>query len=180
MIPGSGSSPGGGHGNPLQCSLFLFSFFLKLINFLVLVFNWRVIALQNFVVFCQTSTWIRITWTEEPGGLQAHGVTSSRTQLNWLSRHAPHAWYFRVLPPRELGLSFKEKIQVFVFVFFFKGFILKQFQTYRNISRLVHRNCAYSHKSPIQVSSRTSFMASCPGFHVPFTCQASVVSSSLQ
>ena len=39
--------------------LFLFLFFLLLINFL----NWRIIALQNFAAFCQTSTWISYRYT---------------------------------------------------------------------------------------------------------------------
>ena len=30
--------------------------------FLIYFFNWKIIALQNFVVFCQTSTWISHKW----------------------------------------------------------------------------------------------------------------------
>ena len=65
-------------------------------------FYWRIIALQNFVVFCQTSTWIshrytyipekataphsstlawKIPWTEEPGRLQCMG--SRRVRHDW-------------------------------------------------------------------------------------------------
>ena len=40
-----GNSPEGPHSRPSGC------FFLSF-------FNWRIIALQNFVVFCQTWTWI--------------------------------------------------------------------------------------------------------------------------
>ena len=39
---------------------------LKLFNFYSFLFNffyWRIIALQNFVVFCQTSTWINHKYT---------------------------------------------------------------------------------------------------------------------
>ena len=38
--------------------LFIFSFFWS-----TLFFNWRIVALQNFVVFCQTSTWISHRYT---------------------------------------------------------------------------------------------------------------------
>ena len=43
-----------------KCFFFLTSF-LK-----ILFFNWRIIALQNFVVFCQTSTWISHRYTYIP------------------------------------------------------------------------------------------------------------------
>ena len=36
-------------------------FFLKIL----FIFNWRIIAIQNFVVFCQTSTWISHRYTYE-------------------------------------------------------------------------------------------------------------------
>ena len=47
-------------------SLFPFSFFF----FLIYIFYWRIIALWNFVVFCQTSTWIshRYTYLESERG----------------------------------------------------------------------------------------------------------------
>ena len=48
-IPGSGRSPGEGNDNPLQYSFF---------------FNWRIVVLQNFVVFCHTSTWISHRYTD--------------------------------------------------------------------------------------------------------------------
>ena len=48
-IPGSGRSPGGQHGNPLQYS------------------------------------WLRIPWTEDPGGLQSMG--SHRATHNWATKH---------------------------------------------------------------------------------------------
>ena len=56
-----------GHSNPKNCGTsdmnFAFSFFKFFkINF----FNWRIIALQNFVVFCQTSTWISQRYTYIP------------------------------------------------------------------------------------------------------------------
>ena len=41
------------------------SFFFK-----HLFFNWRIIALQNFVVFCQTSTWISHKYTYIPSLLK--------------------------------------------------------------------------------------------------------------
>ena len=38
--------------------LFCCGFFYFFIFWILEYFNWRIIALQNFVVFCQTSTWI--------------------------------------------------------------------------------------------------------------------------
>jgi len=51
----------------------------KIVNF----FNWRIIALQNFVVFCQTSTWISHRYTyplpfEPPSHFPPHP-----TPLGW-------------------------------------------------------------------------------------------------
>ena len=40
--------------------------FLSFFSFPFLFFYWRIIALQNFVVFCQTSTWISHKYTYTP------------------------------------------------------------------------------------------------------------------
>ena len=45
-----------GWENPLEKEMATYSSILFF--FFNLFFNWRIIALQNFVVFCQTSTWI--------------------------------------------------------------------------------------------------------------------------
>ena len=44
---------------------YVFSFSLSpfYFFFLIYIFYWRIIALQNFVVFCQTSTWISHRYT---------------------------------------------------------------------------------------------------------------------
>ena len=42
---------------------------LNAISNIYLFFNWRVIALQNFAVFCQTSTWISHVYTYIPSPL---------------------------------------------------------------------------------------------------------------
>ena len=44
-----------------ESSVSFFNYFL-----LYLFFNWRIIALQNFVVFCQASTWISHRYTYIP------------------------------------------------------------------------------------------------------------------
>ena len=49
--------------NPV--SFFFFSFYVYTFFFLIYFFNWRIIALQNFVVFCQTSTWISHRYTTQ-------------------------------------------------------------------------------------------------------------------
>ena len=55
LIPGSGRSLGEGNGNPLQYFFFYFM--------VIYLFNWKIIALQNCVGFCQTSTWINHRYT---------------------------------------------------------------------------------------------------------------------
>ena len=69
-------------------SLFFFYLFLYLrIHFLKIIsfFNWRIISLQNFVIFCQTSTWI------------SHRSTLCPLSLEPPSHHPPHptplGWY---------------------------------------------------------------------------------------
>ena len=58
--PGGICGPSGGEWTALEVSLLgLFFFFNSF-------FYWRVIALQNFVVFCQTSTWISHRYTYIP------------------------------------------------------------------------------------------------------------------
>ena len=57
-------------------SLSLFYFF-----FLIYIFYWRIIALQNFVVFCQTSTWI------------SHRYTYVPSLLNLAAQPNPLGWY---------------------------------------------------------------------------------------
>ena len=42
---------------------FYFASIIILFSSINLFFNWRIIALQNFVVFCQTSTWISHRYT---------------------------------------------------------------------------------------------------------------------
>ena len=41
-----------------------YSWFIR--DFLKKIFNWKIIALQNFVVFCHTSTWISHRYTHVP------------------------------------------------------------------------------------------------------------------
>ena len=61
-------------------------FFCSLFSpYVILFFYWRIIALQNFVVFCQTSTWI------------SHRYTYIPSLLNLLPHLLPHLtpldWY---------------------------------------------------------------------------------------
>ena len=58
--PGGICGPSGGEWTALEVSLLVFFFLFN--SF----FYWRVIALQNFVVFCQTSTWISHRYTYIP------------------------------------------------------------------------------------------------------------------
>ena len=76
-IPGLGRSPGEGKGYPLQYSglensmVWIVHGVTKSWTWLsdfhfIHFFNWRITALQNFVVFCQTSIWICHKYTYVP------------------------------------------------------------------------------------------------------------------
>ena len=45
-------------------------FCLKHLTFIIFIFYWRIIALQNFALFCQTSTWISHRYTYIPSFLK--------------------------------------------------------------------------------------------------------------
>ena len=85
-ITGLGRFPGEGNGDLLQYSFF----------FYYLVFNWRIIALQNFVVFLSNHNmnqphssvlvW-RIPWTEEPGRPQSIGLQKVEHGWDWACIH---------------------------------------------------------------------------------------------
>ena len=62
-LPNSSMGRGGRNDLTLQYSLTQF-FFLNYIN--LFTFYWRTIVLQDFVVFCQTSTWISHKYTYTP------------------------------------------------------------------------------------------------------------------
>ena len=51
------------------------------LSFNVFFFYWRILALQNFVVFCQTSTWI------------SHRCTYTHSLLNFPPNPTPLGWY---------------------------------------------------------------------------------------
>ena len=85
-----------------QFSIYSFFFFLfmyfPLIFIVFLKFYWTIIALQNFVVFCQTSTWIsrRYTyihslWTSVPSPSPSHPSRLIQT-LSFLSHTANSCW----------------------------------------------------------------------------------------
>ena len=91
LIPGLGGSPAGGHGDPLQYFLFLIK--KKKIN-------WRIVALQNVVVFCHTSTRVRHKCTHVPSLLDfppislpiPHFSLSQSPCLSSLSHIAKSHW----------------------------------------------------------------------------------------
>ena len=57
--------------HPLQCLLFVDFFFFLPFYF----FNWRIITLQNFVVFCHTSTKISHRYTHVPSLLNLPSIS---------------------------------------------------------------------------------------------------------
>ena len=63
-----------------KSQLLVVNFFL-LNEWLKKLFYWRIIALQNFVVFCQTSTWISHRYTYIPSLLN---LPPHLTPLDWL------------------------------------------------------------------------------------------------
>ena len=80
------------------------------INFLNLFFYWRIIALQNFVVFCQASTWVSHAAAAKslqscptlcdpiagsPPGSPVPGILWART-LEWVVISFSNAWKWKV------------------------------------------------------------------------------------
>ena len=83
------------------CSLFYIISSCKTLTanfFLLLFFNWRIITLQNFVVFCQTSTWISHRYTyipscfEPPSHLSHPSTLVQSPCLSFLSHIAKSHW----------------------------------------------------------------------------------------
>ena len=70
-------------------SLFLFCKF---------IFNWRIIALQNFVVFCQTSTWISHRYTYVPSLLSLPPTSLHPTPLGWYRTPVWVPWDIQQIP----------------------------------------------------------------------------------
>ena len=80
-----------------------------LLKILFIFFNWRIIALQNFVVFCQTSTWIshaaakslqlcltlRDPIDGSPQGSLVPGILQART-LEGVAISFSNAWKWKV------------------------------------------------------------------------------------
>ena len=72
---------------PIQGLNLFKNLFILFLMFLNLFFYWRIIALQNFVVFCQTSTWISLRYTHVPSLLDLPPI-SLPTPLRFLSHTA--------------------------------------------------------------------------------------------
>ena len=72
----------------------LWIFFL-ILAFLKFVFYWRIIAIQNFVAFCQTSTWIRHRYTYIPSLLN---LPPNPTPLGWYRAPVWVSWAIQQIP----------------------------------------------------------------------------------
>ena len=86
LIPGSGRSPGGGHGEPLQYSWApLVPQILNnppaMLETWVQSLGWEDLLEEGMATHSSLLAW-RIPWTEEPGGLQSIGLQKSRTRLS--------------------------------------------------------------------------------------------------
>ena len=99
--------------------LFFFLFFKN-----VFIFNWRRIALQNFAVFCHTSTWISHRYTynplpfEPPSHLPPH-----HTSLGWYRAPVWVSWaYSKFL----LAIYFTYGNISFLLLFPFEPWVLSQ------------------------------------------------------
>ena len=82
-IPGSGRSPGGGHGEPLQYSWApLVPQILNnppaMLETWVQSLGWEDLLEEGMATHSSLLAW-RIPWTEEPGGLQSIGLQKSWT-----------------------------------------------------------------------------------------------------
>ena len=82
------------------CLLIMYQIYSLLFK-INLFFNWRIIALQNFAVFCQTSTWIshrytytRPFWTSLPSPSPSHPFRMLQSSCLSLLRHTENShWY---------------------------------------------------------------------------------------
>ena len=84
----------------LDCSQIAF-LVAVLIN---LFFNWRIIALQIFLVFCQTSAWISHRYACIPSLLNLHPISLHHpTPLGW---HRAPIWLSWAIPQIPIGSSF--------------------------------------------------------------------------
>ena len=72
----------------------VFRLFFPVVSFF---FYWRIIALQNFVVFCQTSTWISYRYTYTPSLLNLH-LPPHSTPLGWYRAPVWVSWTIRQIP----------------------------------------------------------------------------------
>ena len=80
-----------------QCRFNVILFFFNL------VFYWRIIALQNFVVFCQTSTWVSHRYTYVPSLWTSSHLPPHPTPLDWY--RAP-VWVFWATQQIPIGYLF--------------------------------------------------------------------------
>ena len=64
-----------------------------------LFFNWRIIALQNFAVFCQTSTWISHRYTYIPSLLNLRPISlPTPPLLGWYRAPVWVSWAIQQIP----------------------------------------------------------------------------------
>ena len=70
---------------------YLFFPFFNLFFSCVIFFNWRIIALQNFVVFCQMLTWTSHWYTYGPSLLTFKNISKCfPIKLLWLQKSLPN------------------------------------------------------------------------------------------
>ena len=67
-----------------------------------LFFYWRIIALQNFVVFCQASTWISHRYTYIPYLLNLPPIPSPSHLLGWYRAPVWVSWDMQQIPGGHL------------------------------------------------------------------------------
>ena len=90
IFPTQESNPGLPH-----CRQILFFFFN-------LFFYWRIIALQNFVVFCQASTWISHRYTYIPSLLNLPPLPTPSHLLGWYRAPVWVSWDMQQIPGGHL------------------------------------------------------------------------------
>ena len=128
------------HLNRLLQLLQRVGFFPSQSHFFYLYFYWRIIALQNFVIFCQTSTWISHKYTYIP----------SLLNLPPISRSIPPLWV-----DTEPLFEFPEPYSKFLLAIYF---------TYGNVSFHVTISIHLTRSSPLPMSIIlfSMFLRCCP------------------
>ena len=114
--------------------------------FIYLFFRWRIIALQNFVVFCQTSTWISNRYTYVPSLLSLLPIPHLLYPLICWWTWVASIFYVETIA----AMNIRVYASFWISVFGFSGYIPRSgiagsygfiFSFWKNLHVLFHSGC---------------------------------------